>query len=152
MVNISLAQQCRCGTLLGCRGGCSTGNTILRSAAFQSRPVLCRSSFVVGIIVSVFAHESGHALMARRLGLKPVLIKLHSGGGEAIWEGDNWTRTQDRLITIAGPCINIILGTACLAVYALFLRDASSAFQPSLGRPWLTPPPMADPPLFRALN
>ncbi len=119
---------------------------------FHPQKLIAAAIIVVGVIASIFAHELGHALMARRLGLKPVLIKLHSGGGEAIWEGESWTRTQDRLITIAGPFVNLILGGACLASYALFLPDASSPFQPSVERSWITPPPMADPPLFRALN
>lgn len=119
---------------------------------FHPQKLVAAAIIVVGIIASVLAHELGHALMARRLGLKPVRITLYSGGGEAIWGGDNWTRSQDRLITIAGPCVNVVLGAACLAAYALFLPDASSVFQPSRERPWITPPPMADPPLFRALN
>ncbi|CCE94739.1 putative transmembrane protein [Sinorhizobium fredii HH103] len=119
---------------------------------FHPQKLIAAAIIVVGVIASIFAHELRHALMARRLGLKPVLIKLHSGGGEAIWEGESWTRTQDRLITIAGPFVNLILGGACLASYALFLPDASSPFQPSVERSWITPPPMADPPLFRALN
>ncbi|THK33655.1 hypothetical protein EHS39_34985 [Ensifer sp. MPMI2T] len=119
---------------------------------FHPQKLIAAVLIVIGIIASVFAHELGHALMAKRLGLKPVLIKLHSGGGEAICEGESWTRTQDRLITVAGPCVNVILGAACLAAYALFLPDASGAFERSIEQPWTTPPPMADPPLFRALN
>ncbi len=116
---------------------------------FHPANLVAAGIVIIGIMLSILAHELSHALTARRFGLTPVLIRLHAGGGEAIWEGDSWTRSQDRLITIAGPFVNLVLGLVCFAAYAFFLHDPALAVTRDM--PWSRPPPMGEPAIARAL-
>ncbi|WP_164736480.1 metalloprotease [Rhizobium vallis] len=105
---------------------------------------------VVGIIFSLLAHELGHALIAHRCGAKPVLIRLHAGGGEAICEVNDRTPWEDRLITLAGPAMNLVIGIACFLILATVLPDQTSPLpNDSL---WTKPPPTFGPPLPRAVE
>ena len=90
-----------------------------------------------GFILSVLAHELGHALTAQRFGLQPVLIRLHAGGGEAQWLGDAGSRRQESAILLAGPLANLAIGAACLAAYALLAPDPPAAHMPPVIRPVL---------------
>lgn len=104
----------------------------------------------VGIVLSILAHELGHALTARRLGFYPLLIRLHGGGGEAIWEGRPATRRELQLITLAGPAVNFaiagIILTACL-----LLKPEPPTFDPETLR-FSRPPPLIAVPILQALE
>lgn len=56
-------------------------------ARFQSQGLAAAALVVPLLILSVLAHELGHALAARRFGVTPVLIRLHPDGGETVLEG-----------------------------------------------------------------
>jgi Zn-dependent protease len=104
---------------------------------------------MVGLMLSLLAHEFGHALTARRFGLTPLRIRLHAGGGEAIMRGAAWTRTHDRLITAAGPTANVVIGLVCLLAYSILLPDRSlTGAVPPLPQPL----PEPEPALFLALR
>ncbi len=75
--------------------------------------------FAIGVVLSILAHELGHALTARRLGFRAVLIRLHAGGGQAMWEGRQTTWRELRLIVIAGPATNLAIAVVLLAGHAL---------------------------------
>lgn len=107
---------------------------------------------IPGIILSVLAHELGHAGTARYLGCKPTLIRLHAGGGEAILESGDITRAEARLITIAGPAANLLIALALLSAYYVAMPDTAVPFVPTPESPWTVPPPMAVPPFCRALQ
>jgi len=107
---------------------------------FEPPRLIAATIVIVGMMLSILAHELGHALTARRFGLKPALIRLHAGGGEAIMQGEPWTRTQDALITLAGPLANIAIGLLCLLAYALMPVPEAIA---SADFPWTRPPPVA---------
>jgi Zn-dependent protease len=106
----------------------------------------------IGAILSLLAHELGHALTATSFGHPARLIRLHAGGGEAIWEDRGSTRWQNRLITIAGPATNLLIGLACLAIAPLVIGDPTWSMMPSDPRLWHNLPPMADPVLKRVLD
>lgn len=122
-------------------------------ARFQSQGLAAAALVVPLLILSVLAHELGHALVARRLGLIPMLIRLHPSGGETVLEGPAWSRAADRRISLAGPLVNILLGCLCLAL--LWLLAPSQPAWPDLapGRPVFSrPPPLPEPAALRALR
>ncbi|MDR9804682.1 M50 family metallopeptidase [Rhizobium hidalgonense] len=119
---------------------------------FHPKGIMAAAIVIAGIIVSLLAHELGHAFMARRCGLAPVLIRLHAGGGEAISEGEGRTPRQDRLITLAGPAVNLAIGLACIAAFAILAADPPPPLQSDPASLWSRPPPTVMSPLFRALE
>jgi Zn-dependent protease len=107
----------------------------------------------LGIISSVLAHELGHAIVAKRVGMKPVLIRLHAAGGDMEWAARNWIRSDEQKVLLAGPLVNLLIGLACLAAYELLLPPPIEILDPTTGRPlFSSPPPRPDPILFRALH
>jgi len=66
------------------------------------------------IFGSVVLHELGHALMARVFGIRTRDITLYPFGGIAALQGEARSPTQELLIAIAGPAVNLVL--ALLAV------------------------------------
>ena len=118
---------------------------------FSATGFIAAGLVAVGIILSILAHELGHSLTARYLGFTPTLIRLHAGGGQAILETEGSTHIQRRLITIAGPIINLVLGLVLLLAYHTAIQNFLSPVAPSPEAPWFRPPPTAVPPLFTAL-
>lgn len=67
--------------------------------------------FDVGL-VCVFAHEMGHALAARRRGMKVAEVLIHPFGGMALVERrlpPRWRARDDGLVAAAGPATNLAL-------------------------------------------
>jgi len=61
------------------------------------------------VFVSIIVHELGHALAMRHFGDRIVSITLYSFGGFA--RGSAWhTRTEDFIISAAGPVFSLLLG------------------------------------------
>jgi Zn-dependent protease len=68
------------------------------------------------VLVSVLAHELGHAFMGRIFGLKPA-ITLHGLGGLTSWTGGRAIGPgRSLLISLAGPFVGLVLGFALLAI------------------------------------
>lgn len=118
---------------------------------FNATGFIAAGFVIVGLILSVLAHELGHAVMARYLGFRATLIRLHAGGGQVILETDGSTRAERRVITIAGPIVNLLLGVALLLTYHAVMLNSLDPVTPSPEAPWFRPPPTAVPPLFTAL-
>ena len=118
---------------------------------FNATGFIAASFVMVGIILTVLAHELGHAVMARYLGFRATLIRLHAGGGNVILETDGSTRAERRLITIAGPAVNLLLGLTLLLAYHAVMLNSLAPPTPTPEAPWFRPPPTAVPPLFTAL-
>ena len=79
---------------------------------------------VVLFYVSLLSHEMGHALVARRLGVKVDGITLWLFGGVARLRGDAATPGTEVKIAIAGPLVSLVLSAVFGA--ATFALDATS--------------------------
>jgi Zn-dependent protease len=66
-------------------------------------------SLGLGILLSVLAHELGHAFAVRKLGYGASTILLSMFGGLCRWRGR--ARPMDRVaISLAGPAVSLLLG------------------------------------------
>ncbi|HEX5540982.1 MAG TPA: site-2 protease family protein [Micromonospora sp.] len=89
-------------------------------------------SFVVFLLGSVFLHELGHALTARRYGIGVRGITLELLGGYTEMDRDTPSPRVEVLVSLAGPAVSLLLGlVAVAATYALPDRTllAQLAFQ-----------------------
>lgn len=66
--------------------------------------------FMVAALVSIIAHELGHALSGLKFGAPRTEIQLHGMGGVAMFPGAQFTTKQRILMTAAGPGVNLALG------------------------------------------
>lgn len=70
--------------------------------------------FVIALFVSVLLHELGHAVTARRYGIKTLEIVMYPIGGVARLEKQAEPKPE-LVIAAAGPLVNIVLGLVLLA-------------------------------------
>ncbi|WP_419897958.1 M50 family metallopeptidase [Roseomonas sp. USHLN139] len=87
-----------------------------------------------GLLLSLLAHELGHAWAGQRCGLLPQRILLQTDGGVAELSGTVSGR-QELWITLAGPAANLALAALFLAALAV----------------WPAPPPLQLPGFSRPL-
>ena len=80
---------------------------------------------VAGLLfyVSLLSHEMGHAVVARRLGVKVEGITLWIFGGVARLRGDAATPVAEVKIAVAGPLVSLVLAVVFGA--ATFALDAT---------------------------
>ncbi|MBL8291706.1 MAG: site-2 protease family protein [Bryobacterales bacterium] len=67
--------------------------------------------FVLALFLCVLLHELGHAVTARRYGIKTIEIVMYPIGGVARLEKEAAPKAE-LVIAFAGPLVNIILGVA----------------------------------------
>ncbi len=80
------------------------------------------------ILVSILAHELGHAVLQRRFGGRPYIV-LHGFGGLAICGDCDRSPRSQILISLAGPIAGFLL--AGVIVILLTLVSGYVAFQPA---------------------
>ncbi len=78
--------------------------------------------FVLCLVLSVLLHELGHAVTARRFGIRVRGITLELLGGYTEMEGDAPRPGVELLVSLAGPAVSLVLGLGAGAA-ALVLPD-----------------------------
>ncbi|MEM8767790.1 MAG: site-2 protease family protein [Pseudomonadota bacterium] len=73
----------------------------------------------LGLFVSIYLHELGHALVAARFGLKTRRITLFILGGMAEMADEPRSAREEFWIAVAGPAVSVLLGGLLLAGVAL---------------------------------
>ncbi len=90
------------------------GQIFPEMAPDQSQSAYWLASIIAALLfyVSLLAHEMGHALVARRLGVRVEGITLWIFGGVARLGGDAATAGAEAKIAIAGPIVSLVLAIA----------------------------------------
>lgn len=66
-----------------------------------------------GFLLSLLAHEIGHALTAQRFGLHVRSVTLHGFAGFTEFEPEPATAAREFLIAFVGPAVNGVIGGLC---------------------------------------
>ncbi len=83
-------------------------------------------SSLVAVAFTSITHELGHALAGRLAGLPVLAIVLAPEGAVTIRESSEQPRVNFRT-ALAGPLVNALLGTACVALAVLVVPDTFTA-------------------------
>jgi Zn-dependent protease len=83
----------------------------------------------LGFMVSVIAHELGHALAARRDGSGINTVVVHFVGSPAVVDVIASSPRAEARIALAGPLVSLVIGGG-LVILALGMMEVSTAFGP----------------------
>lgn len=86
----------------------ATGFTELGGVAAYAIGAVC----ALGLFASVIAHEMGHALAGRRVGVRTSSITLFLLGGVALLDDEPATPRADAWVAFAGPLTSLVIALA----------------------------------------
>ena len=111
--------------LLGGGLGISSGTDVMQVAVFVAMGML-----------SLLAHEMGHALMGRRLTGQQPMIAIAMMGGLTILPRAPYTRRDQFLFTAAGPLGGLTLGLVAAIIMGLHIGDIGAGISFYLHAPF----------------
>lgn len=87
----------------------------------DAESVLFNVAFILAVFLCVVLHELGHALMAKRFGIKTEKITLLPIGGMASLEKLPNSPKEELLVVIAGPLVNVAI--AIILYFLIPIQD-----------------------------
>jgi Zn-dependent protease len=92
-------------------------------------------AYAVLLLVSVLAHEAGHALVARRFGFRVDRVVADLWGGHTVYDSSTSRPGTSAAISLCGPIANLALAALGYAAQALAPNEVVGLL---LGALWLT--------------